>query len=73
MNLIEQMLNIQQYGDKGGQMNLEAVRKEILEHRDAQSARKENEEVIKKIFYDVVKVQGDAVIKKAIADLMRDF
>lgn len=54
-------------------MNLEAVRKEILEHRDAQSARKENEELIKKILYDVVKVQGDAVIKKAIADLMRDF
>ena len=37
-------------------MNLEAVRKEILEHRDAQRARKENEELIKKILYDVVKV-----------------
>lgn len=73
MNLIEQYQNIQQYGDKGGIMNLAAVEKEILDHRDARRQRNENEETIKKLLYEVVKIQGDRVIQKAIADLLRDF
>ena len=73
MNLAEQYQNIQQYGDKGGMMNLAAAEKEILEHRDARKERAQNEELIKKLFYEVVKVQGDKVIQRAIADLLRNF
>lgn len=54
-------------------MNLEAAEKDIIEHRDARKERAQNEELIKKLLYEVVKVQGDRVIQKAIADLMRDF
>lgn len=54
-------------------MNLEAAEKDIIEHRDTRKERAQNEELIKKLLYEVVKVQGDRVIQKAIADLMRDF
>ena len=37
-------------------MNLAAAEKEILEHRDARKERAQNEELIKKLFYEVVKV-----------------
>lgn len=73
MNLAEQYQNIQRYGDQGGIMNLEAAEKDIIEHRDARKERAQNEELIKKLLYEVVKVQGDKVIQKAIADLLRDF
>lgn len=32
MNLIEQIMNTQEYGIKGGQMNLDSIREEILDH-----------------------------------------
>ena len=54
-------------------MNLAAAEQEILEHKDARKERARNEELIKKLLYDVIKVQGDAVIKKAVSDLTRDF
>lgn len=77
MNLIEQILNIENYGDKGGQMNLEQVRGEILSRRhEAQKQKaqqKENEELIKKLFFDVVKVSGSAAIKQAVEELIADF
>lgn len=37
-------------------MNLAAAEKEILEHRDARKERARNEELIKKLLYDVIKV-----------------
>ncbi len=77
MNLIEQTLNILQNGDKGGQMNLEQVRGEILKHHSEEKKKKaqqkENEELIKKLFFDVVKVSGSAAVKQAIDELIADF
>ena len=77
MNLIEQMLNIQEHGNKGGQMNLESVRKEMLDNyrgkKDKEKQRKENETLIRKLLYDVIKASGNAVIKQALNDLMEDF
>ena len=41
MNLIQQSLNIQEYGAKGGQMNLEQVRGEILKDYSEKQKKKE--------------------------------
>lgn len=76
MNLIQQSLNIQEYGAKGGQMNLEQVRGEILkdysEKQKKKEQKKENEELIKKLFFDVVKVSGSAAVEQAIKEMIAD-
>lgn len=77
MNLIEQIMNTQEYGIKGGQMNLDRVRKEMLDHyrgkQEKEKQKKENEQMIKKLLYDVVRASGSAVINQAIEDLIKDF
>ncbi len=77
MTLIEQMLNIQEYGNKGGRMNLEQARADILNHHQEKKKnkqqRKENELLIEKIIFDVIKASGNAIVKQAIEDLMQDF
>ena len=77
MTLFEQMLNIQEYGDKGGQMNLERVRKEIYDHdAEKKKKKKEREETqtfIEKLILDVFKASGKAVIQQAIDELIDDF
>ena len=77
MNLIEQILNTQENGIKGGQANLETVRQEIMDEyrgrKDKKKQKQENELMIKKLFYDIVRASGDAVIRQAIDDLIRDF
>ena len=77
MTLIEQILNIQEYGDKGGRMNLEQARADILNHhkekKKNKQQKKEDELFIKKLFFDVIKASGNAVIKQAIEELMQDF
>ena len=77
MNLIEQIMNTQEYGMKGGQMNLDSVRKEMLYHyrdkKNKEKQKKENEQMIMKLLYDVIKASGSAVINKAVDDLIRDF
>ena len=77
MNLIEQILNTQENGIRGGQANLETVRQEIMDEyrgrKDKKKQKQENELMIKKLFYDIVRASGDAVIRQAIDDLIRDF
>lgn len=74
---MEQLKNVQQYGVEGGQMNLEAVEKEIIDHRDGERRKKqqekENTELIKKLFFEVVKVSGSAAVEQAIKELLIDF
>ncbi len=77
MTLIEQMLNVQEYGDKGGLINLERARKEILDHHaDQKRKKKEREEtttLIEKVIFDVFKATGKVVIQQAIDELIDDF
>ena len=77
MTTMEQLKNVQQYGVEGGQMNLEAVEKEIIDHRDGERRKKqqekENTELIKKLFFEVVKVSGSAAVEQAIKELLIDF
>lgn len=77
MNLIEQIVNTQQYGIKGGQMNLDRVREEILDHyrgkQEKEKQKKENEQIIMKLLYDMIKTSGSAVINQAVNDLIKDF
>lgn len=77
MTLIEQVLNIQEYGDKGGRKNLEQARADILNHhqekKKGRKKKQEDEDIIRKLFYDVIKASGDAVIKQAVEDLIKDF
>lgn len=77
MNLIEQLVNTQQYGIKGGQMNLDRVREEILDHyrgkQEKEKQKKENEQIIMKLLYDMIKASGSAVINQAVNDLIKDF
>lgn len=77
LTLFEQMLNIQNYGDEGGRMNLERVRQEIYEH-DAEKKRKKKEReetqtFIEKLIFDVVKASGRAVIQQAINEVIDEF
>ena len=77
MTLIEQMLNIQEYGDKGGQMNLQRVRQELIDHNQEKKKKKtEQQEImtlIERVFIDTVKASGKAVVKQAIDGLFDDF
>ena len=74
MTLFEQMLNIQQYGDKGGQMNLEQVRKEIYDHHNEKTRKKKEKEetmtLIERVLLDVFKATGKAVIQQAIDEVI---
>ena len=77
MTLIEQMLNVQEYGDRGGQMNLERVRKEILDHdADQKRKKKEKEEtmtLIERVVLDMFKATSRAVIQQAIDEIIGEF
>lgn len=77
MTLIEQQKNIQKYGDEGGIMNIEQARREILEHtrheQENKEQKRQDEELIKKLLFDVVKVSGDKVVQQAIQELIQDF
>lgn len=70
-------MNTQEYGIKGGQMNLDRVREEILDHyrgkQEKEKQKKENEQIIMKLLYDMIKASGSAVINQAVNDLIKDF
>lgn len=74
---MEQMLNVQQYGNKGGQMNLERVRKEIYDHHNEEKKKKKDKEetmtLIEKVFFDVFKATSRAVIQQAIDEVVAEF
>ena len=71
------MLNIQQYGDKGGLMNLERARQEILDHyADQEKKKKDKEEtmtLIERVVIDMFKTTGSAVIRQALDDIIDSF
>lgn len=58
-------------------MNLKATRSDILgkerNKKNKKNQKKENELFIEKVLYDFVKASGEAIIQKALDDLMRDF
>jgi hypothetical protein len=47
-------------------MNIEQARREILEHtrheQENKEQKRQNEELVKKLLFDVVKVSGDKVV-----------
>ena len=77
MTLFEQMLNIQNYGDKGGQMNLEQVRREIYDHHNEKEKKKKEKEetmtLIERVVLDMFKATSRAVIQQAIDEVIGEF
>ena len=71
------MLNIQEYGSRGGQINLQRVSDEIYTRsQDQKKKKKEKEETttfIEKLIIDMFKATGSAVVKQAIDELLDDF
>ncbi len=76
MNLIEQMINTQQNKDNGAIMNLLGTRQGMIanyrDRKDKKKQRKEQESIIEQILFDVIRASGDAIIRKALDDLMND-
>ena len=58
-------------------MNLTGTRRDMIDNykgkKDKQRQSKENYSMIEKIILDVIKTTGDAVLRKALDDLMSDF
>lgn len=77
LTLFEQWQNIQDYGDRGGYINLSRVSNEIWEHhRDKEKKKKEKKETmtfIEKMVIDMITATGSAVVRKAIDDLIDGF
>ena len=77
MTIFEQMLNIQEYGDKGGKMNYKRVRDEMNTRSQDQKKKKKDQEdtmtFIEKFVIDMFKATGKAVLQQAIDELLDGF
>ena len=71
------MLNVQEYGDKGGLMNLERAKQEIIDHHANQKKKKkDNEEtmtLIERVVLDMLKATESAVIRQALDEIIDSF
>ena len=73
MTVFEQMLNVQEYGEKGGLMNLQIVRQEAKDHQDSKNKKKKEKEeemtLLERMFFDFVKSSGTAVINQVMNEI----
>ena len=77
MTLFEQMANIQEYGSKGGMMNLNRVRQDILDHHNENKKKKKSDEetmtFIERVVLDLFKSTSRAVIQQALDEVIGEF